>query len=92
VVQCFPGKREPKENDKPRDKSPIKATCNACSKWLQEDIYKGSYKRVIVFGNYAKEAVKRLGYRKDPRFKFFPHPTASGVSIVQLATTLDNAE
>ena len=92
VVQCFPGKREPKENDNPRDKSPPKAACNACSKLLQEDISKGGYKRVIVFGNYAKEAVQRLRYGKDPRFQFFPHPTASGVSIVGLATILVYAE
>ena len=66
VIQCFPGQARTKENDKLRDKSPPKAACNACSKWLADDMSKGSYKRIIVFGNCAKEAVKRLRYGKDP--------------------------
>lgn len=88
VVQCFPGKRAPKENDKPRDKSPPRTVCDSCSKWLQEDISKGRYKRIVVFGKCAEKAVKRLGYENDLRFVFFPHPTASGVSIVELAEIL----
>jgi len=84
VVQCFPGKRAPNGNEEPRDKSPPKAVRTACSKWLREDISKGNYTRVVVFGKHAERAVKELGYEKDSRFVFVPHPTASGVSIAML--------
>ena len=81
VVQCFPGKRAPSGNNEPRDKSPPKAVRSACSKWLRKDISEGNYARVVVFGRHAEKAVKEIGYEKDSRFVFVPHPTASGVSI-----------
>jgi len=84
VVQCFPGKQAPKGNKEPRDKSPPKSVRIACSKWLREDISKGNYTRVVVFGRHAEKAVKELGYENDSRFVFVPHPTASGVSIAML--------
>lgn len=85
VVQCFPGKQAPGGIKQPRDKSPPKSVRRACSKWLLEDISKGNYTRVVVFGRHAEIAVKELGYENDSRFIFVPHPTASGVSITMLA-------
>lgn len=84
VVQCFPGKQAPRGNKEPRDRSPPKSVRSACSKWLREDISKGNYTRVVVFGRHAERAVKELGYEIDSRFVFAPHPTASGVSIAML--------
>lgn len=84
AVQCFPGKRAPIGNNEPRDKSPSKAARDACAKWLQEDISKGSYTRVVTFGKHAEKAVKELGFKDDSRFVFAPHPTASGVSVAML--------
>ncbi len=88
VVQCFPGKRAPRGNKEPRDKSPPKVVQNACSKWLRDDISKGNYTRIVVFGRHAENALKELGYENDSRFVFVPHPTASGVSIAMLTECL----
>lgn len=88
VVQCFPGKTAPVGKRAPRDNSPLFAAVLACSKWLHEDILNGKYERVVVFGGSAKRALHRLGYKKDPRFSFVRHPSASGVSISQLAANV----
>lgn len=88
VVQCFPGKKTPVGKSAPRDKSPLSAAIAACSKWLQEDILNGRYERVVVFGGPAKRALFRLGYKNDPLFSFARHPSATGVSISQLAANV----
>jgi uracil-DNA glycosylase len=88
VVQCFPGKAEPRPSTRPRDRKPLKAACNACANWLAQDIAAGEYERVVVFGAAAKDAVERLGFRGDARFVYSRHPNASGVSIAQLAESV----
>lgn len=90
VVQCFPGKKESKETAAPRDKRPVSAAVSACSKWLDHDIRTGQYERIVVFGCPAKRALHQLGYRNDTRFVYVRHPSASGVSISQLAGNLAN--
>ncbi|MCM8565785.1 uracil-DNA glycosylase family protein [Thauera linaloolentis] len=90
VVQCFPGKKEPRGTGAPRDKNPVYAAVSACSKWLHHDIRTGQYERVVVFGCPAKRALHRLGYKNDSRFVYVRHPSASGVSISQLAENLAN--
>jgi uracil-DNA glycosylase family 4 len=85
VVQCFPGKLAPRGDEKPRDNRPPKSVRRACSKWLREDISKGNYTRIVVFGIPAEETVKELGHEDYSRFLFVPHPTASGISIAMLS-------
>ena len=88
VVQCFPGKKTPVGKDAPRDNAPLSAAVSACSKWLQEDILNGKYERIVVFGSPAKRALRRLGYKNDSLFSFVRHPSASGVSICQVAVNV----
>ena len=90
TVQCFPGKQEPNNGKKPRDKQPVKAAQNLCSNWLLKDIEAHEYKLIVVFGSHAHKAVKNLGFSNDKRFRYALHPTAPGVSIDDICNILSN--
>lgn len=96
AVQCFPGKGTNTTAEKPRDKNPPTQVINHCSQWLKLNIEAKNlnntnrYKLIVVFGAPATKAVYELGYKKDPRFRFVPHPTSAGMSYERLAQAIDD--
>lgn len=87
AVQCFPGKRGANVDLSPRDMSPPTKVRSACSKWLERDIHKRPYRRIVVFGSVAKKMVRKL-IGEDSRLLYVPHPSARGVSVAFLAAAL----
>jgi uracil-DNA glycosylase family 4 len=87
AVQCFPGKRGAEVGLNSRDRSPPAEVLVACSQWLETDIHKRSYKRVVVFGRVAEKMVRKL-IGMDSRLLYVPHPSARGVSLARLAAAL----
>lgn len=83
TVQCFPGKREVCDSEKPRDRPPTALARARCSKWLRNDIESYNYDRIVVFGSHAKKSVISLGYGESERFRFARHPSG-GLSNADL--------
>lgn len=75
TVQCFPGKKSQVGISKPRDLAPSAAARRYCAEWLRQDIEARRYNRIVVFGTPAANAVRKLGFEKDSRFRFVKHPS-----------------
>ena len=84
TVQCFPGKRPPSSEFRPRDKAPAAAARTRCSNWLRHDVESSHYSKIVVFGAHARKAVQALGFATDSRFHFLTHPSGglSNASLV----------
>lgn len=91
TVQCFPGKREQSRAERSRDKLPPALVRQRCGQWLLEDIRSRPFSRIVVFGSFARKAVKALGYAPDERFIFVKHP-AGGLSNAELFRSIANVK
>lgn len=87
IVQCFPGKRRAQPGLASRDLTPIASARRHCSHWLRQDIEATDYKRVVVFGSQARDAVLALGYTGNPRFHYLRHPSG-GLSDAKIVAAL----
>lgn len=87
TVQCFPGKREQPGVGRSRDKLPPALVRQHCGQWLLDDIRSRPFSRIVVFGSFARKAVKALGYGSDERFIFVKHPTG-GLSNAELCRSI----
>lgn len=78
AIQCYPGKYKGG-----RDKKPRKDSIESCLERLKNDIKNGQYRRIIAFGNIAKNQVNNalVGLNLMGKIKtdFSKHPSG-GVS------------
>ena len=71
AVQCYPGKGST------RDKKPDHVAQGQCANWLKKDIESRCWNKIVVFGQIAELSVRCLGYGRNPRFRFVPHPSST---------------
>ena len=72
VVQCFPGKGR-----SGRDKRPRKAARECCAVWLEQDIRRCNWEKIVVFGRVAECSVRAIfGEEGCPdNIVFVKHPS-----------------
>ncbi len=83
AVQCFPGKKEVKASERPRDRCPPALARRHCADWLLKDLKARPYSRISVFGSEARKSIDHLGLATDPRVQFYKHP-AGGLSDAEI--------
>ena len=68
AVQCYVG---------PRGEEPDPAAREQCANWLQCDIVSRPWRKIVVFGEPARQSIEELGYDcdNDERFRFIHHPS-----------------
>ena len=69
AVQCYPGR-----GSNGRDTRPSKSVRQHGANRLGDDIESYSWRRIVVFGEIARQSIEQLGYGTDDRFCFVTHP------------------